>query len=788
MLRPHVRRAPRASIPPRHAPRVKRRRPAPPAAPQRSRASSPVAARAQASRWPAAHWAIVLFALGLRLWHLAEGLPDFFEEAFPLRRAFEMAGWERGRIDWNPHAFHYPSLTFYLHLLLQGAQYRLGLLLGVFHRRADFFVAEQVDPSAVALWGRALGLAADLALVACVIRLGERLRRGAGLLAGLLVALSATLIHGSHTIVTDGVMAALALWAVERMIAYRAGAGAGALAAASLLTGLAIGAKYPAALLVIPLVWAITTRRDAGWLTLVPSLAGVMLTFAATSPFLFASAAQARFDLLRIADLVSQGQLGSFEHPSALYYLRTLARDFGWLALALLGLALITFRRAPERERGLAGVWLYLIAFAAPMVLGRVEFERYLVPIVPAAALLLAVAALAAPEVWPALPLVAREPVRALLILALAAPAAWSGFGAAAVGGDTTQGRARRFIEAHLSEDQLVVQEAHGAPLRDRWEAQRVTSSPAFAAADPAWQQRYRRQPVVRAVRIPLLVAGRAVVVAPDSVHGRREIELFPSSADLDRVFYEPALFAAVDWVATSDAVRGRYEADPRRYARQHDFYRWLERAADSVAIARSGGTVTGPEIRLYHLAPRFRAGAGAPLDPLWWTRDVPDRARAELEQAMRGLGPPRAEPDAPPSWVLGLGALFENQIEPFVYPLALEQADLGRCSPALALANAILRMDPGHVQATGIVVSCAEAENDMPRAREAIARLLQVRDPSGAALPDIRLEYARLLAQTGARDEARRQLGRVLGAPLAGDAQQRAREMLRALDRPPHP
>src|SRR5262249_14922603 len=152
-------------------------------------------------------------------------------------------------------------------------------------------------------------------------------------------------------------------------------------------------------------------------------------------------------------------------------------------------------------------------------------------------------------------------------------------------------------------------------------------------------------------------------------------------------------------------------------------------------------------------------------------------------EQMMRALGPARAELDAPPNWVLGLGGLFDHQIEPFLYPLALEQADLGRCAPALALAVAILRMIPGHVQATGIVVNCAEAEGDATLARDAVARLLAVRDPGGAALPDIRLEYARLLAQTGARDEARRQLGRVLTAPLAGDAQQRAREMLRALD-----
>ena len=61
--------------------------------------------------------------------------------------------------------------------------------------------------------------------------------------------------------------------------------------------------------------------------------------------------------------------------------------------------------------------------------------------------------------------------------------------------------------------------------------------------------------------------------------------------------------------------------------------------------------------------------------------------------------------------------------------------------------------------------------------------------NPEGRALPDIRLEYARLLAQTGARDEARRQLARVLSTPLSvGETQRRARAMMQALEHPSSP
>jgi hypothetical protein len=154
--------------------------------------------------------------------------------------------------------------------------------------------------------------------------------------------------------------------------------------------------------------------------------------------------------------------------------------------------------------------------------------------------------------------------------------------------------------------------------------------------------------------------------------------------------------------------------------------------------------------------------------------------ARAQLAELMAEIKS-ASMPPALPSWEAGLDALFEREIEPFVYRLALETADLGRCETATRLADAILLVSPAHLQATGIVVTCAESRGDLTRARDAIARLLAASDPDGFSLPDIRLEYASLLAQTGERDEARRQLARLLAAP--GDTPRRAREMIERLE-----
>ena len=62
---------------------------------------------------------LLILAVGLRIYGLGWGLPEVFEEATPLKKAWKMWGWDRdGGIDLNPHFFNYPSLVIYLHFLL----------------------------------------------------------------------------------------------------------------------------------------------------------------------------------------------------------------------------------------------------------------------------------------------------------------------------------------------------------------------------------------------------------------------------------------------------------------------------------------------------------------------------------------------------------------------------------------------------------------------------------------------------------------------------------------------
>ncbi|HEY3215494.1 MAG TPA: glycosyltransferase family 39 protein [Candidatus Eisenbacteria bacterium] len=626
-------------------------------------------------------------------------MPDFTDEAFPFRRAFEMAGWQTGRAQWNPGAFHYPSLAFYLFLGVQEAQFLIGRWLGLYRSPADFFVSFEVDPTPAVMVGRLVGALCQLATVAGAAVIGERVRRGAGLLAGFLLAVSPMMLLATRGIGVDAPMTALSVWAFERMLAYRDTGRTGTLVASAVLIGLAAGTKYPAGLLVVPLAWAVAAPSRALWpRRWLAAAAGAFAVFLATSPFLPFELTHVRSDAQKIANLLGAGQLGSPEQAGVGFYLAALAAEIGPVGVALLAAGLLL--ALDRRRQGVpwAGLWLFFLAFAGPPLFGRAGLARYLVPALPGAALL---AALAAGPVVERAPGRARRWVGAMLVVALVLPPALAGLRVAATGRDTTQSQAGRWLEARLPDTVLVVQETYGAALRSCPEMARILRSPAYAASDPRWRARLDQRRTMHVVTLPLVVAGRAAVAVP--VNQRvRYVELWPSSAQVNTVFYAPALFGAVDYVVTSSAVRGRYSARPDRYLAPVRFYRWLDHAAEPVARFVAGGGVTGPEIRVYHLGARARRGARAKaFDPLWWARAVPTEARRALGAAVApDLAPAVEVRDSsghPAPWVRALAGMFDHQIAPYAYAMAGHLVELERLDDARGFATAILASgEPG--------------------------------------------------------------------------------------------
>jgi 4-amino-4-deoxy-L-arabinose transferase-like glycosyltransferase len=752
----------------------------------------------------------VALALFLRVWRIRQGLPDFLDEAIPFRRALRMWDPLTGAVDWNPHLFHYPSLTFYLHLAVQKLHYAAGAAAGLFHGAPDYLLAFETDPTPHALLARLLCVGFDVATVWCVGRIGRRLGPGVGPLAALLVASSPTMIPTARAIYTDTFLAAFAVAAVAVMLAWREWGGGARLAAAGVLVGLAAGSKYPGALLLAPLALVVAERdrwralRSWMWCAAVAAATGL-----ATTPFALLDLPTFRRDFGFVSAMVAEGHLGNLGRAGFLFQLRHLTRDLGWPGVALLGAApalLLAARLAAARRAGARGdvgggdrqvagwvhlpgtartrlvLWACLLVFGVPVALAHIEVERYLVPVLPFAALLAADAALSVAGLVAAR---ARPAARVALAALLTLPSLAAGFGSAALDADATRVEARRWIERHLTTRELILQETYGAPLLERMTAVAVRTGRVFRSASPEAQRAYAARHWMSAVQLPLAVTGRVTnkITGPDGATA--EIQVVPHAVDLNPPFYDPRLLAGVDVMVTSSMVRGRFEQEPARYPAPNRLYALLDSTAEVAARFEHHGSTSGPTIVIYRLTPRTRRAVEAlgPLPPLWWAEGIPAAYREAAERMLAPADrrhPDRLEDSAgePTAWVASLAPLFRERFRPFAQWMAMELIERGAYDPARRLAYGIVLMAPGNVTATLTCAAACERMGAWSDARAVIERALRLMSGAGPPPGALRLEHATVLAALGEFDAARVELDALRSGPDAAVAAEASRRL----------
>jgi hypothetical protein len=259
-------------------------------------------------------------------------------------------------------------------------------------------------------------------------------------------------------------------------------------------------------------------------------------------------------------------------------------------------------------------------------------------------------------------------------------------------------------------------------------------------------------------VSIPLLVAGTCEVALESERGLTTVLEVLPHNVDWNGAYYEPRLFAETDYVMTSSAVRGRFEEDPGRFARQAAFYRWLDTSCRPVARFAPRPGLPGPELRLYQITDAARAApacAGA-LDTLWWAATVPERYRRQAQTligvAGEGTSVRRRDGSTAP-WVRSVGALYRDRVRTFALELAFEAASLERFTAAQHLAASALAVDPADVEACLVYSVCARGRQQWAEARAAVERTSSAR--GGASDPALQLEHARALVHLGERAAA---------------------------------
>jgi dolichyl-phosphate-mannose-protein mannosyltransferase len=728
--------------------------------------------------------AVLGIALAIRVWKIGYGLPEFLDEALPFRWALAMWNDPHGRIDWNPHRFHHPSLPTYLHLFVQQAVFIAGRISSAYRNAADFHIGFLVDATPMALAARTVGIAADLATVFVTAMLAERVRRGAGWIAALAVAVSPTFVVAARSICSDSVMVPLAIAALERTLAYRQQGGRARLFAAAALIGLAAGSKYPAASLLLPLGVALGFRggaRELRWWPLAAAVAGAV--FLATTPYAALDFATFQRDLGFLRGLAQTGHLGNLGERGFLFHMRNLARDLSWLGLALLAGSLAwTVHRARSRPDA-SLVWLALLTFGVPIALARIEAERYLLPILPLAAALAAEVVLAGCE---RLKQPARTAAVAAAVLALTGPALAGAARAVRASDDDTRFAARRWCEAHLTSDDLIVQELYCAPLLGRVEWLTVRGGDLYAAASPEMRARYDARRWFSSARLPLAVVGSTTNRVRPRIGPAVEVEVFPHPADLNHLVYDPRLLQRVAYFATSSAVRGRFQADTVRYAIEHRFYALLDSTAEVAARFAPRGAGGGPEIVIYHLGERAQqalAGLG-PLDPLWWAEPIPrayrERAESLLAPARPSGGEIRLDDGTPAAWVLSLRVVYQFLFSDFSLTLGSELADHGHLAEARRLAAATLVVAPEDAQTCMLYVACCARTGDWGAARGVMDNARMALAAAGKSSRTLQLTYGEVLFHLGDYAGARRALEALAasGDEIGAEARRRLEQM----------
>lgn len=261
----------------------------------------------------------------------------------------------------------------------------------------------------------------------------------AGLTGAVGVAVATTHVAYSRMAVTDvlltlGVTVTLALLVTGR------------LEWAGVAAGLAASAKYPGAVLLVPIVVA----GFGAWRRVGTSVGLAAVAFLLTSPFVAIHAGAAWGDFHRVQQLAQDGWLG-FENdpPTPLAFGLRLWETLGPLvAVAAVGIVLA----ARRRERSDLVLLAFAAAYGLSLLPSHAHFDRYVLPLVP-------VLAVFAGRIRPLVP---------LALAAAVVPLWWSVADARSLTGRDPRLDAAAWIERTIPRDARVAADSSTLPLTGR--------------------------------------------------------------------------------------------------------------------------------------------------------------------------------------------------------------------------------------------------------------------------------------------------------------------------------
>jgi 4-amino-4-deoxy-L-arabinose transferase-like glycosyltransferase len=396
----------------------------------------------------------------LRLWAVGSRIPFGIGQDEPAIMMRVLRMMRTG--DFNPHFFDYPGLYIHVQLVVAVLRFLTGAFNGAWHS------LQEVDAGDFYLWGRITTAALGTATVWLVYRLGTRWGAWHALLAAATIALLPGHVRESHYVLTDVPMTFLTT--LTLLLTFRAHEkkSLASFMLAGAAAGLATATKYNglvAAFMPLAAIPFTSTERPR----VVVALAVIGSTVAA---FLIG----APYTILDLPGFLNAfGYLTIAGGPAdsrtavALTYLKHVRAGLGWPGVILLacgiGLGSLRLVTGPERAR-YAPLLVFLVAYFY-LVSGRsLVFARYLMPLWPLAALLIAIGTVEGATLLRRLNI--NPALRTALIVGLAGVLLWTP-AATSIGfvrlesRESTTESAGKWILAHVPKGARIAVEA-GSP------------------------------------------------------------------------------------------------------------------------------------------------------------------------------------------------------------------------------------------------------------------------------------------------------------------------------------
>jgi len=556
------------------------------------------------------HWAIasvLLVTVAVRMYGIGWGLPHVYEEARPLKTAWQMWGWgPDASLDLNPHFFNYPTLSIYVQFTGQAALYAGMRAARAVHSTGDFRVRYHSDPSPFYLLGRLINVIFGALTVLLLYRIAGRsgpvghsglataLRPRGGLVAALLLAVNLFHVSRTQMIEVDVPLTFFAVLTIAFSLALVDAPTRKRYALVGLAAGLAAATKYTGALLLFPIVaahfiaWRSSGVRGADRRGLLLAGAVFAATFIAASPFVVADAAAFWKDFAAERSHMRLGHFGVDAQPAWLYYSVALGRRLASWPVLLLAAVGIVYTLAVKREAWSVVVAAFVVPYALAICSWAMMADRYALPLLPFLFLFAAVGLRVIVSLVPDRPGWRPSTVAAMVVV-LAAPVAFDLPGHLDRYKKDSRTRCLEWIEDNVPAGSFVVSEAYGPPLEgpiEYWQ----------------WPGDIRDR-IFEAVT----AGGRPFL-------SYFEIPMFQVEWEQSAAFYDLRLYREADVLITTGAVRSRYSRDPGRFRDQVSFYGRMETAFDEVGRYEPEGT--GPSIVIYRRKTRRPPFSKRPVGP----------------------------------------------------------------------------------------------------------------------------------------------------------------------------